>query len=217
MTACGRWFENRILICLVPAGGIDQIGQCHKDTDAINQSDAQKRQLYMNRIDETGGQGTDHTAKGFCGIVKAHNQIFLYRICPLRHHVLQHRQADRITCVYHDAAKNVDGNFRNQQRADSRGGAEHGCIHRGLPDIGFPDDPKAQGHIGNKGNQTDSGLDNAVVGGSHTQLILQVVIKNLVKAGISKIRQDIHSEEQRKGLAHKMPAVKQGLQGVGLI
>lgn len=204
-----------MLIYLVPAGGIDQIGQCHKDTDAINQSDAQKRQLYMNRIDETGGQGTDHTAKGFCGIVKAHNQIFLAGDCLGSDHVLQHRNADGITCVDQNAVKNIQPDSGAEQGACGRQGAHSHQHHHGFPVVRLVDDPDAQGGIEHERNHADNGLDDAVIGGGQIQLIFQIVVKGLIKTGVGEIDEDIQREQQQKAGVQEIFAVKEGLKGIG--
>ena len=171
----------------------------------------------MDAVEQTCRQRADDAAQPFGGAVKAHDQIFLCRIGFLRRHMLHQRQADGIAGINHDAAGDIDGHTGNQQHAKGGNGAEQGDGNHGFLDIGLADDPHAKGHVGHKGNKANRGLDDAVIRGSQTQLIFQIVVESMVEAEVAEIRQDIDGKEQREGFGHKVFSVEDGLQGIGTL
>ena len=130
--------------------------------------------------------------------------------------MLHQRQTNGITGINHDAAGNIDRHVREQQYAGGSKRTEQGDGDHGFLDIGLVKDPHTKGHVGNKGNKADGGFDDAVVGGSQMQLVFQVVVKGVIKAEITAIHQDIDRKEQGEGLVHKVPAVENSLQGIGI-
>ena len=81
----------------------EEIGRSCRNGQGIGNGDHQEWQLCVGAVEEAGHEGTDDAAKGLCGIIEAHDQILLNRICLDGNHVLQHGKADGIACVDQDA------------------------------------------------------------------------------------------------------------------
>ena len=96
----------------------DQVAKGHRNADTVDQGHTGKGELGMQSVDETNGERADHAAQGFGGIIEAHDQIFLGRICLVSHHILQHRNADGIAGIDQDAAADEQPNLRYQQGAE---------------------------------------------------------------------------------------------------
>ena len=130
--------------------------------------------------------------------------------------MLHQRQADGIAGIDQHAEGDIQQELGDQQSADGRNRAEQRNKNHGFLDVGLANDPHAERHVGNKGNKAHGCLDDAVVGRSQTQLILQKIVKRVIKIEIAHIGQDIHSKQQREGLGHEVSAVEDGLQGIGV-
>ena len=62
----------------------------------------------MDGVDKSGGEGAGNGTQGFGGVVEAHDQILLGRVCVARHHILQHRQTHGVTGVDQNGEGNED-------------------------------------------------------------------------------------------------------------
>ena len=170
----------------------------------------------MDGVQESRQQGADDAAKGFGGVVEAHDQILLGRVCPGGHHVLQYGDTDGIPGVQRDAAGEEDGDLRRKDGSQGGQGAGAHQHHRGFSGVGLSDNPQAQGHIEQEGHEAHHGFDDAVIGGGQPQLVFQIVVEHLVEAGISQIDEDVHQKQKDKGGIHEILAVPEGIEGVAL-
>lgn len=194
----------------------EPIAQGHQDTQTVNQRHAGKGELGVEGIYETYGEGTDDAAQRFGGVIEAHDQIFLGRLCLISHHALQHRNTDGITGIDQNAADDEQPKIRYQQGTDGGERAYRNQHRQRQGAEGFADDPDAQGGVEHEGDHTHGGLDDTVVGRGQRKLILQIVIESLVKAGVGKVHQGAQQKQQHKARVHKILAVQERLQGIGL-
>ena len=94
---------------------VTQISECSCNTYRVDYEGTCKRKLCVYGVDKSCCQGTCDTSQRLSRIEESHHEVFLFRCRLICHHVLENRDADRVTCVYEDTKQDKDPDIHRDQ------------------------------------------------------------------------------------------------------
>ena len=142
---------------------VTQISERRCNTYRVDCEGTGKRELRIYGVDKSCCQGTCNTSQRLSRIEKSHHEVFLFRCRLICYHVLESRDADGVTCVYEDTEQDKDPDIHRDQSSDGRQRAECCEDYHGFFYIRPLNDPDTEAHIGDKGDETDTSLNDSVV------------------------------------------------------
>ena len=191
------------------------ISRSRQHAQAVDHKGADEGQLHVDGVDEAGCQGTGDAAQGLGGVEKAHHQIFLRRPRLAGDHALEHRHAHGIAGVDHHAEEDKQGDVEKTvtPRADREQTSTTAIRERRI--LVWLMIQMQMVILAAKEMKPTRAFTMPVVGGGQAQLVLQIVVEGLVKAGVAEVGEDVDGEQQCEGHRHELAAVDERLEGVG--